>query len=252
METVKIDKLTYVFKGSGCYVLECDKDAIEVSIKAKVNGETVCGIYVSAFKDCKELKSVIFEDADSIDYLLSGISFSIGEYAFRNCSSLKKIEIPEYVSSICWGAFMECESLEEVEMDEKVYLEPYVFSRCKSLKKTKAKYCNEGTFSFCESLKEFPATYETEEIGDDCFEHCYSLEEIFIPKSVKRIGELAFRNCRGLKKITFEDPNGWKYRSMYGFGNRVFDVDFSDPERNAIRLRNIDFDDGVEEFFKSN
>ena len=44
---------------------------------------------------------------------------------------------------------------EEVEMDEKVYLEPYVFSRCKSLKKTKAKYCNEGTFSFCESLKEF-------------------------------------------------------------------------------------------------
>ena len=248
MENIKIDKVTYMINESGCYLLTCEKDATEVVIPTKVNGETVCGISANAFKNCSSLRKVVFEDADCIDYLLNGISYSIGDYAFRNCTSLRKIKLPDYVSSIGWGAFMDCENLKVVEMDESVYLEPYVFYRCKSLEKIKAEYCNEGTFSYCESLKDFPLTEKTKEIGDDCFEHCYSLEEIFIPKSVKRIGELAFRNCRGLKKITFEEPNGWKFKSMYFLNDK--EIDFSDPERNARSLGSIDFDDGVKEFYK--
>ena len=51
-----------------------------------------------AFRDCKELKKVIF--SDNVEYIWPG--------AFQNCSNLKKVKIPESVKIIGAGAFQGC------------------------------------------------------------------------------------------------------------------------------------------------
>ena len=51
-----------------------------------------------AFRDCKELKKVIF--SNNLEYIWPG--------AFMDCSKLKKVEIPENVKIIGAGTFWGC------------------------------------------------------------------------------------------------------------------------------------------------
>ena len=59
---------------------------------------------------------------------------SIGEYAFAECSKLKKISIPTGVCSIKKCAFQHCESLQEIEMSKGIeFIEEDAFEGCKFL-----------------------------------------------------------------------------------------------------------------------
>ena len=60
----------------------------------------------------------------------------IDRHAFRNCSSLKNIEIPASVIVIQSTAFEDCSSLTEIEIPEKVFaIGEFAFSGCSSLEK---------------------------------------------------------------------------------------------------------------------
>lgn len=96
---------------------------------------------------------------------------NIGENAFRECSSLKTISIPESVKNIGEYAFSYCENLGTVTFEGKSKLESIVSS---------------------------------------AFTDCSSLTTITIPKSVISIGPLAFSSCSSLTSAYFEDTqNTW-------------------------------------------
>ena len=233
-----------------CRVISCDKNAEKVVIPRVVDNHLVVAIKDYAFEDCKNLKSVTFEDVDELpkELYMPSIHYEIGSYAFSGCTSLKKIELPHFVRNIRRGAFYGCTSLKKATFFD-CYVESYAFAHCTALKTVSSlKIINEGVFNDCQSLEVFPITNKTPEIDEDAFQHCYKLTDITIPKSVKSIEGLAFRSCRGLKTITFEDPENWHYKSMYFLEDKP--VDFSDPEKNAKMLGTIDFDDGVTRFFK--
>ena len=122
---------------------------------------------------------------------------SIGDYVFRECSSLERIEIPESVILIGRYAFKGCSSLKEIEIPESVTsIENYAFCECSSLTEI-----------------EIPESVTT--IGWRAFDECSSLERIEIPESVTSITGNAFDECSSLERIDVEEGNP-KYTSIDG------------------------------------
>ena len=142
---------------------------------------------------------------------------SIGDEAFRYCSSLTSITIPNSVTSIGDDAFYSCSSLTTITIPNSVTsIGEYAFYYCSSL--TSVTIPNSVTsigssaFSCCHALTTVTIGNSVTSIGDNAFNSCSSLTSITIPNSVTSIGFYAFEYCSSLTSITI--PNsvtsiGW-------------------------------------------
>ena len=114
---------------------------------------------------------------------------SIGEYAFRGCSSLTSVTIPNSVTSIVYGAFYKCSGLTSVIIPNSVTnIWRYAFYGCSGL--TSVTIPNSVT-----------------SIGGLAFDGCTGLTSISIPNSVTSIGYSAFSSCSGLTSVKVESGN---------------------------------------------
>ena len=159
----------------------------------------------SAFRECSSLTSVTIPD---------GVT-TIGYYAFLDCRSLTSITIPDSVTTIGERAFARCESLTSVTIgDSVITIGVSAFDGCSSLTSItipdSVTTIGEGAFQFCSSLTSVTIPDSVTTIGKGAFSYCYSLTSITIPDSVTTIGYWAFGNCTSLSKF-----NG-KYASEDG------------------------------------
>ncbi len=127
-------------------------------------------------------------------YLSKGQNFSIpdsvtsiGNGAFRGCSSLHSVTIPDSVTSIGRGAFSGCYSLYSVTIPDSVTS------------------IGDSAFSGCYSLQSVTIPGSVTSIGDSAFSGCYSLQSVTIPDSVTSIGDRAFQGCESLESVTIPD-----------------------------------------------
>ena len=183
-ETKKIDgfKINYVkntyghmyalkngFTDEACLLTnELDDGTLEITkyvgnsatcvIPSEINGKKVTEIGDSAFKGCTELTSITIPD---------GV-IGIGNNAFSGCTSLETVTIPASVTYVGNSAFYGCTSLKSVTVPESV-------------------------------------TY----IGGYAFAECYSLKYADIPANVTGIGASPFYNCRSLENINTDEANKW-------------------------------------------
>lgn len=106
-------------------------DATEIVIPKAFNGFSVTTIEESAFKNCSFLEKVFLPDSITL----------IGNNAFENCCLLKSITIGKELTWIGASAFESCYELESIDIPEKVtFIGGFAFYGCSSLKY--AYFCN--------------------------------------------------------------------------------------------------------------
>ena len=157
---------------------------------------------------------------DIEDFILKEETKFILDEAFKNCSLLRNIEIPDSVTIICDDAFRGCSSLESITIPSSItIIESGVFSNCHSLTTViipnSVTSINNEAFYECNSLEGIVIPNSVTSIGSSAFSYCRSLTSIKLPNSVTNIGEKAFANCDKLTTIVIPS-------SVTTIGNSVF------------------------------
>lgn len=163
---------------------------------------------------------------------------AIGESAFSNNTTIKKITVPDSVTSISSGVFSGCSSLTEITLpfigdsaktssDTYQYPLGYIFGTrsyagCVATKQSYYGYSTsssvEDTFYIPSSLKSVTITGGNILYG--AFSGCIVLTSVTIGNSVTSIGGEAFYECSNLKSITIPDSvtSIGRYAFSYCYG----------------------------------
>ena len=131
----------------------------------------------------------------------------IGNSAFRDCSDLTSIDIPESVTIIDSYAFKGCNSLTSLNTQNSVTsIGEYAFQGCSGLTSVtipnSVTYLGEGAFQSCSSMTSLAIGNSLSGIGAHAFQYCSSLTNVTIPNSVTIIREYAFHYCSSLISVT--------------------------------------------------
>lgn len=152
-----------------------------------------------AFRDCSSLEGVIFENT---------VLEKISDGAFWGCSALSSIVLPDSVTEIERNAFFET-GLRNIQLPEKLTLiGGGAFCNCKNLKQVQLppqlKELGDGAFFNCENLTQIQLPAQLNKLGTDAFRNCTSLDKIDIPAGLKQIESATFRNT-GLTSVTLHE-----------------------------------------------
>ena len=170
-------ELDFFLKNDGTYAVEIGEakylSKIEIPARYKGKAVTEIGEFADASSDNgynKILTEIIIPNSVT----------SIGDSAFRNCTSLTTISIPDSVTSIGYSAFASCDSLTSITIPDSVTS------------------IGEYAFEYCDSLTSITIPDSVTSIGSYAFSDCTSLTTISIPDSVTSIGSRPFYDCDSL------------------------------------------------------
>ena len=153
------------------------------------------------------------------NYTIPDSVTTIGERAFRNCSSLTSVTIGNSVTSIGDSAFYNCTGLTEINYNAKAVTDLSSSSNVFY----KAGAAGSGIkVTFGDGVKKIPAFLfftangrpnisnvsigsNVTNIGNSAFYDCTGLTSVTIGNSVTSIGNYAFYNCTGLTSVTIPD-----------------------------------------------
>ena len=133
---------------------------------------------------------------------------SIGYEAFKGCTGLTSITIPNSVTSIGDNAFSGCTGLTSITIPNSVTS------------------IGDRAFYDCTSLKSVTIGNSVTDIGDAAFYGCTGLTSITIPNSVTTIEYSAFEGCTSLASVTI--PNSVTTIEYSAFDNTPWYNNLSD------------------------
>lgn len=150
-----------------------------------------------AFKGCTSLKKVSLPDQ----------MISIGKSAFEGCTSLQEVSLPNQITSIGESAFKDCTSLSEAILPQGITELPMnIFNGCQNLQKVTipddVTKIWDNVFYECHSLEGIVLPDGLTQIGPGAFYNCKSLKEINLPEGITNISSQTFKFCRNLEKVT--------------------------------------------------
>ena len=172
----------------------------KVDVPEKINKKSVTRIGNLAFKDCTKITSIAMPD--SVAY--------IGRSAFYNCTSLKSITIPDGVKEIGYAAFSECAGLVSVKIPDNVTkIGDSAFINCANLTKIDVTAGNKYYSSANGVL------FNKDKSELICYPAGIKNVGYSIPDGVTVIRDRAFNKCLSLNSITI--PKSVQDIEIYSF-----------------------------------
>lgn len=170
---------------------------IPTTVEYKEKQFKVVQIGSNAFKDCTSLTSVIIPQ---------GIT-SLPDNIFSGCTCLTNVSIPKSVNTIGVKAFYNCQSLVAVEIPDAVTtISDYLFYGCSKLASVTLPQgttsIGEYAFSDCSSLGSLTLPTQIASIAQYTFQNCTGLTTLGLPEGLQTIGLSAFYNCSGLEVVS--------------------------------------------------
>ncbi len=203
--TDTVNGITYIFDDSNykaTVTVGTYSGVVTIPATETYSGQTyqVTGISNIAFKDCTGLSSISLPD---------GIT-EIGFRAFSGCSNLTSINIPSGVTSIKDGTFLRCSSLTSVTIPSGVTsIGSSAFDDCNNLTSINipsgVTSIGGSAFANCSSLTSVTIPSGVTLIKGGTFVYCSSLTSVTIPSGVTSIEFTAFSDCTNLADITIPD-----------------------------------------------
>ena len=133
----------------------------------------------------------------------------IGENAFRYCTCLTSITIPDGVTSFGYAAFAECPNLTSITLpDSLTSIGDSAFSECTSLTSitipdNSVTLIEEWAFNDCTSLTSITIPDSVTDIGYGAFRNCTGLTKALMGNGLTHIWDYAFQACSSLSHIVF-------------------------------------------------
>ena len=211
IDDVVTDNITLVAKWQCHFRYEVRNKAVTITsltntssthivIPSTIDKKKVTSIGNGAFKNCTSFTTITIPDS----------VINISDNAFMGCTSLTNITIPNSVTSIGNYAFRDCTSLASIIIPSSVSrIFGCAFMGCTSL--TSVTISNgvtqigPGTFSYCTSLTDITIPNSVTSIEDGLFSYCTSLTNVTIPNSVTIIRYKAFSYCTSLTSVIIPD-----------------------------------------------
>lgn len=181
----------------------------EIVIPSEHNGTTIDTIPANAFKGCTGITSIVIPDSVT----------SIGLGAFNGCSMLKSITLP-FVGSrkgnsgskeASFGYVFGESSYQGGTKVEQYYGGGtsnwswfFIPSTLRSVKITNETVINYGAFQNCSMLTKIDLNDGIVQVGTISFANCERVEEVSLP-SISIIPSSLFKGCSSLSKFTIND-----------------------------------------------
>ena len=204
LENIVVEQGNAIYHSAGNCLIETKNKTLIVGCNNSVipNDGSVTSIGDSAFRNCSALTSITIPDSIT----------SIGDYAFYGCRSLASITIPDSVTNMGDWAFSSCKSLTSITIPEGVTsIGSHICSGCSALTSitipSSVTSIGISAFFGCSSLTSITIPDSVTSIGYEAFYRCKSLTSITIPNSVISIAGSAFNGCDSLASITVEQGN---------------------------------------------
>lgn len=135
-------------------------------------GSKMVFIGTNAFCNSTSIEKLTFAETSA-----HADGLNIGDGAFTGCTSLKSVEIPDYVYTMSYEAFAYCDNLTSVKIGAGLSEIPY------------------GAFRGCSKLEKVEIPDGVETIGGRAFMECTALKRVSIGAKVETIGDDAFKDC---------------------------------------------------------
>ncbi len=210
------DGLIYTLDGDVLKVSVSDSETVKNLTKIVIDSQRTIGattypvriIDNNAFEGLTNLKEIVIPSTVR----------TIGNYAFKNCSSLETISLPmATLSAIGDGAFEGCHALKTISIPSTIItISQDMFKNCINLTTVvfwgAPTTIGDSAFEGCISLRNIDLSNRLTTIGNSAFKNCQSLTSITIPATITLIGESAFEGCRAMTKATIEDGANLRYK----------------------------------------
>lgn len=201
-----------------------------IEIPSKFDGKTIEVIGENAFKDCTQLSGIVLPNTVTI----------IGNSAFQNCTSLISAKLPSGLTLIPNNLFDGCTKLTTVNFPSGLQaIGNHAFLNCTSLPSVN-----------------FPSGLQA--IGNFAFQGC-ALTSVTISAAIQSLGDYSFYNCAKLTQINYnaDGVGGWHVFNNSGkeaggitvnIGKNVTNIGYGvfggDDTSNSPKIVSVVFESG--------